>query len=798
MTFLTAELDDFSPTGEGEAGAAITETTHAIAAAKLQRAVQRDIKEMLLRSKPYLQHTQAVAKVKLASLVILARPKPALLHPENALGFDDHTEYAKWKTGQLAAQRGVANHHREVNTRKLEDTQKRFQAYTDAKCQRKEKLKAEETAEAEAKQPHASASSVAYENSIKGHATGPRSSSGEAQGFLTLSKDLFTEDAWQGMSEMVRYASFIDSIEAEGVEERPGCEQCKENRQVLEKTWQVVANEYYDVNGRFSQREWAAQLLSALQESGGALRDKPQLTAAATKMIALLDDPYSEYLTPNRFRQALLRPSPVERDYLAAQSIGVGVKLGPLCAEGGRRVTAPLASSPAEGAGVVAGDRLLAVVGAAPVPPQAVLASLSTRQVSASSSASETGSRNGSSSGGNAGPNSNSSSSSSTGRTQNVSLTSTAGVSQTSPVASRSSQFPSRRSSDAAVTEIKIERRELPKPAVQTTQLQLPDGRTASYLRVNYISSAGTREVQRAVSNSATNGSAGFIIDLRNNPGQLSTFIFSDMEGAPSTKLPTVLLVNRSSASASEALLRVAPRQESWRPIDALPCPGAHDALRHPLLTLRAGRVVLLLHALGRGMPVRRAVKSCPRQRLKHTPSEMKTEGAPNRPTGSRDSRRSAHDSRPLSTVLAGALHDNGRALLIGEHTFGKGQIQYYFPLADDSGLKLTIAKYVTPARHDVSGEHGLEPDVVCRDFPHGGGGILRPVPVPRTALPLRLALSREAQVLSVRVWGGEAVAASALPSGNRQAQPSAASERQHWDSHGWLGPTWLVGLDWL
>lgn len=160
------------------------------------------------------------------------------------------------------------------------------------------------------------------------------------------------------------------------------------------------------------------------------------------------------------------------------------------------------------------------VVGAAPVPPQAVLASLSTRQVSASSSASETGSRNGNSSGGNAGPNSNSSSSSSTGRTQNVSLTSTAGVSQTSPVASRSSQFPSRRSSDAAVTEIKIERRELPKPAVQTTQLQLPDGRTASYLRVNYISSAGTREVQRAVSNSATNGSAGFIIDLRNNPGE--------------------------------------------------------------------------------------------------------------------------------------------------------------------------------------------------------------------------------------------------------------------------------------
>lgn len=64
---------------------------------------------------------------------------------------------------------------------------------------------------------------------------------------------------------MVRYASFIDKVEADGVEEQPGCEQCKENRQVLEQTWQRVANEFYDVNGQFSQKEWAAQLLSVLQ-----------------------------------------------------------------------------------------------------------------------------------------------------------------------------------------------------------------------------------------------------------------------------------------------------------------------------------------------------------------------------------------------------------------------------------------------------------------------------------------------------------------------------------------------------
>lgn len=147
------------------------------------------------------------------------------------------------------------------------------------------------------------------------------------------------------------------------------------------------------------------------------------------------------------------------------------------------------------------------VVGTAPAPPQAVLASLNTREVSASSRASETGSSSSSSGGSN-------------GRTQNVSLTSPAGVSPTTPLAPRSSQSTSGGSSGPALTEVKIERRELPRPAVQTSQLQLADGRTASYLRVNYISSAGTREVQRAVSNSATNGSAGFIIDLRNNPGE--------------------------------------------------------------------------------------------------------------------------------------------------------------------------------------------------------------------------------------------------------------------------------------
>jgi hypothetical protein len=55
------------------------------------------------------------------------------------------------------------------------------------------------------------------------------------------------------------------------------------------------------------------------------------------------------------------------------------------------------------------------------------------------------------------------------------------------------------------------------------------------------------------------------------------------------------------------------------------------------------------------------------------------------------------------SQVLTGALRDNHRAVYIGERSFGKGVIQYYFPMTDGSGLKLTVAKYLTPSRYDIA-----------------------------------------------------------------------------------------------
>jgi carboxyl-terminal processing protease len=64
------------------------------------------------------------------------------------------------------------------------------------------------------------------------------------------------------------------------------------------------------------------------------------------------------------------------------------------------------------------------------------------------------------------------------------------------------------------------------------------------------------------------------------------------------------------------------------------------------------------------------------------------------------------------SEIVAGALKDRDRAMLIGTTTYGKGAVQEVLPLADSSALKLTIARYFTPSGTDISG-HGIRPDVL-------------------------------------------------------------------------------------
>ncbi|HAC63446.1 MAG TPA: carboxyl-terminal protease [Cyanothece sp. UBA12306] len=69
------------------------------------------------------------------------------------------------------------------------------------------------------------------------------------------------------------------------------------------------------------------------------------------------------------------------------------------------------------------------------------------------------------------------------------------------------------------------------------------------------------------------------------------------------------------------------------------------------------------------------------------------------------------------SEILAGALQDNGRAILIGEKTFGKGLIQSLFELPDGAGLAITVAKYETPDHKDIH-QLGITPDEVVAQEP--------------------------------------------------------------------------------
>ena len=70
--------------------------------------------------------------------------------------------------------------------------------------------------------------------------------------------------------------------------------------------------------------------------------------------------------------------------------------------------------------------------------------------------------------------------------------------------------------------------------------------------------------------------------------------------------------------------------------------------------------------------------------------------------------------SASASEIVAGALQDQKRALILGTTSFGKGSVQTVETLRDGSGLKLTIARYFTPNGRSIQAK-GIEPDIVLK-----------------------------------------------------------------------------------
>lgn len=67
--------------------------------------------------------------------------------------------------------------------------------------------------------------------------------------------------------------------------------------------------------------------------------------------------------------------------------------------------------------------------------------------------------------------------------------------------------------------------------------------------------------------------------------------------------------------------------------------------------------------------------------------------------------------SASASEIVAGALQDHKRAVLMGTRTFGKGSVQTIFPMSNNTAVKITTARYYTPSGRSIQAE-GIVPDI--------------------------------------------------------------------------------------
>ena len=71
--------------------------------------------------------------------------------------------------------------------------------------------------------------------------------------------------------------------------------------------------------------------------------------------------------------------------------------------------------------------------------------------------------------------------------------------------------------------------------------------------------------------------------------------------------------------------------------------------------------------------------------------------------------------SASASEIVAGALKDHKRAIILGEKTYGKGSVQSIIPLSDGGGIRLTVSRYYLPSGKSIS-EVGVEPDIFIEE----------------------------------------------------------------------------------
>ena len=217
--------------------------------------------------------------------------------------------------------------------------------------------------------------------------------------------------------------------------------------------------------------------------------------------------------------------------------------------------------------------------------------------------------------------------------------------------------------------ELSLQRRSLllpPVPPPELLPLPGPRGGAALYVRVRYFSSEASADLARALRYGVAFGARSFVVDVRNNPGGVL-----------------------EEAVASAALLApCGSRLAQTRRADDAP-----PDVRYVACELPAGQFTAPLRA-----PI--------------VPPDAAVSVLINAGSAS------------AAEAFAAAARDARQARLLGTRSFGKAAVQFFFPLADGGGLRLTVRKWLTPAKGaDVSrAPRGLRPDAACADQPRAPG----------------------------------------------------------------------------
>src|SRR5262245_50698017 len=132
--------------------------------------------------------------------------------------------------------------------------------------------------------------------------------------------------------------------------------------------------------------------------------------------------------------------------------------------------------------------------------------------------------------------------------------------------------------------------------------------------------------------------------------------------------------------------------------------------------------------------------------------------------------------SASASEIVAGALQDHKRALVLGTQTFGKGSVQTILPLDDTSALRLTTARYFTPSGRSIQAT-GIVPDIVMDQNGNVAAAEKNADSVREANLPRHLTGRKGAQKAEPKKGDKDKEAAPAAEPSGEPASPNAPAE---------------------